>query len=222
MKAQQIRTFDMARRVQRFLDESGAALGALRDSDARAELDDIVRQMSEDERAQAHTDLLARSQTAVQARLRKELWRHHMLPVAAIAAAHARDIPGLGVVRMPPFKVKTAGLVEAAIAMAATAREYPELFIANGRPADFVDAMLAAAAAVRASIDARARWIVARAEARAGLKATASRVHLIIRVLDAHMKSALVDDPSALAGWNSAKRIGKGKALKLVEDAVAA
>lgn len=222
MKAQQIRTFDMVRRVQRFLDNSAEMLGALTTAPARTELDAIARQMGADERAQATSDLLARGQTAVQAQLRHELWRHHMLPIAAIAAAQTRDIPELGAVRMPPFKVKTAGLVEAAMAMASTASEYAELFIANGRPADFADALRAAAAAVRASIDARARWIVARAEARAGLKATASRVHLIIRVLDAHVKSALVDDPQALAGWNSAKRIGKGKTVRLVEDAKAA
>ena len=54
---------------------------------------------------------------------------------------------------------------------------------------------------------------VSKAEARDGLKATAARAHLVLRLLDAQVKSALVDDPKALAGWNSAKRIGRGKVV---------
>ena len=61
--------------------------------------------------------------------------------------------------------------------MAEAAREHKEVFVDNGRPEDFADALLAAAAAMRASIDARAKSIGGKAEARKGLKTTAARAH---------------------------------------------
>jgi len=59
--------------------------------------------------------------------------------------------------QLPKFGVKAAVLVQDATAMAEAARAYEEVFVGNGRPENFVDALLAAATAVRASIDARAR-----------------------------------------------------------------
>src|SRR5438309_1214443 len=76
-------------------------------------------------------------------------------------------------------------------------------------------ALLAAAEAVRGSIDARAKCILDRAGARGGLKAAASRAHLVLRMLDAQVQSALEDDPKALAAWKSAKRIGRGKGVPI-------
>jgi hypothetical protein len=72
-----------------------------------------------------------------------------------------------------------------------------------------------AAAAVRASIDARAKSIASKAAARGGLKATATRAHLVLRFLDAQVQSALMDDPKTLAAWESAKRIGRGKVVPI-------
>src|SRR5439155_10549233 len=90
-----------------------------------------------------------------------------------------------------------------------------QVFVENGRPENFADALAAAAAAVRASVDARAKSITVKAGARDGLKATSSRAHLVVKLLDAQVKSALVDDPKLLAAWHSAKRIGKGKVVPI-------
>ena len=97
--------------------------------------------------------------------------------------------------------------------MAEAARAHQQVFVENGCAEDFADALLAAADAVRASIDARAGSITGRAGAREGIRATASRAHLVVQLLDALVQSALVDDPTTLAAWNSAKRIGKGKVV---------
>jgi len=215
MIAQQIRKFDMLRRVQQFLDLFAAKLGAVNATAARKELDQLVEEMGVNEAAQATSSLKAKSQTAAQAVLRRDLVNHHMRPVATIAAAHLRDVPGFKALRLPPKGVKVAVLVEDATAMAEAARPYQAVFVRNGCPENFADALLAAGAAVRASIDARATCITSRAGARAGLKATASRAHLILRLLDAQVRSALEDDPKTLAAWNSAKRIGKGKVVPI-------
>ena len=62
--------------------------------------------------------------------------------------------------------VKVAVLVQDAIAMAEAARAHQQVFVGNGRAENFADALLAAAAAVRASIDARAKSIATKAGAR--------------------------------------------------------
>jgi hypothetical protein len=215
MRAQQIRKFDMLRRVQQFLDEFAAKLGAVNATAARKELDQLVEEMGINERTQATSTLNAKSQTAVKLVLRRDLVKHHLRPIATIAAAHLRDVPGFRALQMPRKGVKVAVLVQDATAMAEAARAHQQVFVENGRPENFADALLAAAEAVRASIDARAKSIAARAGARDGLESTATRAHLVLRLLDAQVQSALVDDPKALAGWNSVKRIGKGKVVPI-------
>jgi hypothetical protein len=205
----------MLRRVQQFLDEFAVRLFAERAAAARKEFDGLVQEMGLCESVQATSTLNAKSQTAIQAVLRRDLVKHHMRPVATIAAAHLRDVPGFKALQLPRKGVKVAVLVQDATAMAEAARAYQEVFVGNGRPENFADALVAAAAAVRASIDARPRCITSRAGARNGLKATTTRAHLVLRFLDAHVQSALVDDPKTLAGWKSAKRIGKGKVVPI-------
>jgi hypothetical protein len=99
--------------------------------------------------------------------------------------------------------------------MAEAARADQQVFVENGRPADFADALLAATGAVRASIDSRATSLQDKTGARAAIKVTAARAHLVLRLLDAQVKTVLVDDPKALAMWKSAKRIGKGKVVPI-------
>jgi hypothetical protein len=138
-----------------------------------------------------------------------------MRPIATIAAAHLRDVPGFKALQLPRGSVKVAVLVQDATAMAEAARAYQPVFVENGRPEDFADALVAAAGAVRASVDSRANSITSKAGAREGIKTTATRAHLVLRLLDAQVKNALVDDPKALAAWKSAKRIGKGKVVPI-------
>jgi len=215
MRAEQIRKFDMLRRVQQFLDAYTAKLGAVNATVARKELDQLVEEMGVNETAQATSTLNAKSQTAVQVVLRRDLVNHHMRPVATIAAAHLRDVPGFKALQLPRKGVKAAVLIQDATAMAEAAQAYQPVFVENGRPANFADALVAAAAAVRASIDERAKSISSKAGARVGLKATGSRAHLVVRLIDAQVQSALADDPKTLAGWKSAKRIGRGKVVPI-------
>lgn len=224
MKGQQSRKFDMLRRVQRYLDDAGAKLAAVNATAARKELDGIVREMAINEAAEGSSIHSAKGYVAKVKVLRADLWNHHMRPVATIAAAHLRDVPEFSVLRMPLHRVKAAALVQSAITMAEAARAHSEVFVKNGRPAEFADALVAAAAAVRGAIDARGESIIAKASARKGLKVAGARGQVVLNLLDAQVKSALVDDPKALAGWKSAKRIGRGRtaAIEAVSPAAQA
>lgn len=215
MIAQQIRKFDMLRRVQQFLDAYAVTLFAGNAAAARQELDKLVEDMRVNEAVQASNTLNAKSQTATQEALRRDLVNNHMRPVALIAAAHLRDVPGFKALQVPKIEVKAAVLVQDANAMAEAAKEHQQVFVSSGRPENFVDALVAAADAVRASIDARGKSITTKAAARGGLKATATRAHLVLRFLDAQVKSAAADDPNILAAWKSAKRIGKGQVVPI-------
>jgi len=215
MISQQIRKYDMLRRVQQFMDAFAAQLTVVNATAARQELDQLVKDMGVHESTQAISTLNAKGQTAALAALRHDLVEEHMRPVATIAAAHLRTVPNFQVLQLPRGNVKVAVLVQDAIAMAEAARPYQQVFVENGRAANFADALVAAAGAVRSSIDARAENIGNKAGARDGLKATATRAIAVVRLLDAQIKRALVDDPKALAIWKSAKRIGKGKVVPI-------
>ena len=215
MRVQQIRKFDMLRRVQQFLNDFAAKLFGVNAPTARQALDQLVEDMRVNEAEQASNTLNAKSQTAAQAVLRDKLVRDHMRPVALIAAAHLRDVPEFKALQVPKVSVKAAVLVQDANAMAEAAKQYQEVFVGNGRPENYADAVVAAAGAVRASVDSRAESRASKVGAREGIKTTASRAHLVLRLLDAQVKTALVDDPKALAMWKSAKRIGKGKVVPI-------
>ena len=213
MRSQQTRKFDMLRRVQSFLNDSTATLATVNATDARKELDRIVQAMGVDETAQAISKLNAKAQTASLKVLRRNLVQHHMVPVATIAAAHLREVPGFKALEMISSKAKDAVLVAHAAAMADAARAHQQVFVSNGRPQDFADALEVAATAVRAAVDARAVDVRGKAAARDGLKATAGRATAVVRLLDGQVKSVLADDPKALAAWQSAKRIGKARVV---------
>jgi hypothetical protein len=215
MIAQQIRKFDMLRRVQQFLDEFAAKLFGVNAPTARKALDQIVEDMRVNEAAQTSNTLNAKSQTAAQKALRAKLVADHMRPVALIAAAHLRDVPEFKALQVPKLGVKAAVLVQDANAMAEAAKPYQDVFVGNGRPATFIDDLMAAAEGVRASIDARGKSIATRAAARDGLKSTSTQAHAVLRFLDAQVKSAAAGNARILAAWNSAKRIGKGKVVPI-------
>jgi hypothetical protein len=211
VKTQLSRKFDMLRRVQQYLDDAGAKLAGVNATAARKELDGIVTAMAVNEAEEGNSALNAKGQVAKLRVLRADLWNHHMRPVATIAAAHLRDVPEFSALRMPQHRVKSATLVQHAIVMADAARERQEVFVKNGLVENFADELTAAAAAVRATIDSRGKSISVKASARSGLKVTGARAPVVLRLLDAQVKKLLVDDPKALAGWNSVKRIGRGK-----------
>src|SRR3954452_13505500 len=112
MKAQQIRKFDMLRRAQQFLDVFATELTLVNATAARKELDQLVHDMGVSESTQAISTLNAKSQTATLAVLRRDLVNTHMRPVATIAAAHLRDVPGFKALELPRVKVKVAVLVQ--------------------------------------------------------------------------------------------------------------
>lgn len=211
MRSEQTRKFDMLRRVQYFMNDSGATLANVNATAARKELDQLVQDMGVNETAQAISKLSAKAQTASLKVLRRNLLEHHMLPVATIAAANLREVPGFKALTMPAWNAKDAVLVSHAAAMADAARAHQEVFVNNGRPQDFASALAGAANAVRTALDTRAANITSKVAARDGIKATSARANVVVRLLDAQVKNAFADDPKALAAWKSAKRIGKGR-----------
>ena len=139
MIAQEIRKYDMLRRVQDFLVTWAAKLGAINSTTAKQELDALTQEMAASETEQATSTLAAKGETAKLATLRADLMKHHMRPVATIAAAHLRDVPNFHALQLPSKDVKLAKLVQDAIAMADAARPHSQVFVQSGRPADFAD-----------------------------------------------------------------------------------
>jgi hypothetical protein len=211
MKSFQFRKYEMLRRVQHYLDDGAAALAGVNATAARKEFDAIVKDIGQNVTREAASGLGARSQTAKLKVLRRELWSHHLRRVATIAAAHLRQVPEFQALKMPGHKVKAPVVVQAAMAMAEAARAYAQVFVENGRTPDFADALVAAAEAMRVAVDARGESIGDKAAARNCIKVSGARASVVLQLLDAQVKSALADDPQALAKWKSVRKIGNAR-----------
>src|SRR5262249_36940484 len=86
---------------------------------------------------------------------RRELVAHQMAPIAKVARALHGTVPGIGVLSLPKGNVSTPRIVTAATAMAQKAEIYKDVLVESGLPADFIEQLQQAAAALKASIDGR-------------------------------------------------------------------
>jgi hypothetical protein len=138
--------------------------------------------------------------------LRKHL-REEMHAVAQVAQALRKQVPGIGVIRMPSRSGQAEGLLEAADAFGKLAATYESVLVEHGLAADFVAQLGDAVAALRTSIDARG---AARASGVSATKEVALSIalgHQYVVLMDAALTKALKNDPAKLAEWKHAKRV---------------
>lgn len=195
------------RRIQRFLEDNDAALGAVNQSSARKRLDETVTQIGSHAVAQVAGRRTAEGETAKQQALRLELRSDHMRPVAVIAGQKLREQPEFKLLRMPPWNVRGARLTAAARDMANAAEKYMDLFVQEGLPSDFVAQLRTAADELDQSIDVRGQGRGQRAGATVGLQAETKRARGLIRVLDSAVRPKLGTNDELLRQWQLASHI---------------
>ena len=209
MRTSQGNTLQSLRSVQAFLRTNAAVLPTVATAGARQQLDDIVASLDGHAIVQSGSTLTARSATQRHTALRDVLLRDHMKPIAMIAAASLPKTPELEPLQMPKGRPTPERLRALAHGMANAAQPYEQVFINAGLPQDFLAQLIASADATTDTIGARQQNRVQVGSATRGLSVQLSNGRKIVHVLDAFVKSALKDDPSLLAGWNQAKRVGK-------------
>lgn len=175
----------------------------------------IVSRMSDHAATQAvqHAQTLLISTDEIEKR--REVLSHQMVPIAKVARALRGTVPGIAVLTAPKASVPTPELITAATAMAATAVIYKDVLVESGLPADFIEQLTAAAAALKSSIDRRGLARAARVAATEGVGSELVLGRRTVAIIDALVTRQLRNDPPKLAEWQQLKRVVlKGVAVR--------
>jgi len=212
MKSKQGRTLQAFRRVQAWFAEHPQVLvNAVSSQAALTSQLDALKQVVDAMSAGATEQTTQKSQATLAAKdeksLRTEIRSLHVKAIVRVAGALRGKVPGMGVFKLPSYTLSSETLLHAADAVRTTASVYKDVFVEHGLPADFLDQLDAANAALKQSVDARgvARSKVAGASKTLVNEATLGRQ--IVTMMDAALAHALRSDAALLASWRQAKRI---------------
>jgi hypothetical protein len=194
------------RRVQQFLNDNSAELGALNPR-AREELNAIVEQLTALSVAQISDTHAGRGETARMHMLRLALRHHHMAPIAHMAKYKLQRSPEFAALTMPPVTVNAEGLVVSARSMAEAATPHAQTFIDSGLSPTFLAELLDAAQALSDSIVERGNLRGRRTGATAGLAAAEKRGRAMLRVLNALVLAQIGDDARLQREWATATAV---------------
>ena len=206
MKTNQQQRLGALRRMLRFVDRHRDVLGGLHEAASCRAIERAVKRLDTLACEQRTAQALILRHTRNKGERREELWRQHMLPIAAIARAYLHDSPHL-----PELTLKH-GLGDEALALAATAManaaaRHRRTFRQLGLPDSMVAEMRAAIAAFQQAIRAHdASRLLLPAATRQILEELASVV-VDVRIVDALVVSRLGKDDSLWAAWQEAKRV---------------
>jgi len=138
---------------------------------------------------------------------KREELESHMARIAKIARALRGTVPGITVLSMPKGNVSTPGIVMAATAMTEKAEIYKDVLVESGMPADFIEQLTAAAAALKASIDGRGLARASRVAATTGVESEMEAGRRVVAILDAIVTHLIRSEPSKLAEWKQLTRV---------------
>jgi hypothetical protein len=139
--------------------------------------------------------------------LRTDLRKVHMRAITKVARALRGQVPGVGVIKMPPPALNSDALVKAAEALYSTSSVYKDVFAEHGLPTDFLDQLAAASSALKASVDARGLALSKRTGATSGVAGEYSLGRKILTMIDASLTHALKNDAATLASWRQVMRV---------------
>jgi hypothetical protein len=138
---------------------------------------------------------------------RREVLSHQMAPIAQVARALAGTVPGIGVLTMPKGNVSTPGIIASAIAMAQKAEIYRKVLVESGLPADVIEQLQEAAAALKASLDGRGLARASRVAATRGVGSELALGRRVVAIIDAVVTRQIRSEPAKLGEWEQLKRV---------------
>jgi hypothetical protein len=212
MKSQQGRALQAFRRVQAWFAQHPEVLANSGSSkDALGKQLDALTQVVDSMTAGATEQTTQKGQATLAAKdestLRADIRSLHLKSIVNLAEGLRGKIPGMGVFKLPSSGTRSENLLHAAQAIRTTAGVYKDVFVEHGLPADFLDQLDAAIAALEQSVDARG---IARSRISAASATLASERSLgrqIVTMIDASLAHVLKSDSATLASWRQAKRV---------------
>jgi hypothetical protein len=207
MKKRQGTTRNSLLAVQQFLDAHAAKFPAVAQSGARKKLDDAIAKVAEHLTNEEDHTFSSRSNTKRARALRSTVLRQYMAPIARIAEAELPHTQELEPLRLPSGKPSMEKVAAKAGGMAQVAKRYADVFIAAGLQADFVAELETATASMLQSVVDRKGSRSLAQGARAGLRDALRTARQSVHIIDAFVRTALVDDPTLLTAWKSVKKL---------------
>ena len=145
---------------------------------------------------------------ATDAKVRHDAVRNAMRPIAQVAHSLQGTVFGISSIsRMPKPNWDNEKLVTAANSMAENATTFNAVLVDHGLQPDCIETLKTAAAALKASVDARGSARATAVGARDGVRASLKEGRKLVSLIDAGLTSLLKADPVNLASWRNAKRI---------------
>jgi hypothetical protein len=173
-------------------------------------LDEAVRQL----RSYAGDQVYGRQFSAAERRRQEQLMQRildrHMRPIVTIARAQIEadsDIRLPEALKMPRSGIGVIKLLAAAEAMIEGARQFETLFLANGRPADFIAQFVAATAELDQVLGVRGTLVGRHVGAKKGIHVMLRRGRRAVDRLDSIVRVAFEGNAVALEKWRVAKRV---------------
>lgn len=155
--------------------------------------------------------------------LRQHL-RDELRVVTQVGQALKKQVPGIGILKMPKPGMQSEALLKSADVVIQQAATYESVLVEHGLASDFLAQLRSAMAALKASIDGRGAANAARASATKQVKVNVGLVHQYVKLMDAQLTKTLKTNPAKLAEWKTAKRVvikgvlpaGAGAALTML------
>ena len=145
---------------------------------------------------------------ATGAKQRRDEVRAQMRPIVQVARGLHGTIFGISAIsRMPRSNMDAEALATAATSMAENATIFKTPLIEHGLQPDCIETLQTAAAALKASVDARGRAKSARVGATKGIHAAVVEGSKLVSFIDAGLMPQLRNDHATLASWRNAGRV---------------
>lgn len=204
MERRQNVRFEMYRRLEQFFDtyrsrfpEASAA------SKLFAALSILVDALNEDAAARVSTQRAGRDQKIAA----REALLTQLDAIARMAKVIARTTPGFAERFVLPRPKTNPVALATAHAFVKDAEPVAAQFIAHGLPADFIATLKAALETFERASEVRDAGKIARASARAGVRAKVAEGQLIVQQLDVIIRYHFAADRALLGAWERARQL---------------
>jgi hypothetical protein len=202
------------RQAQRFLDENDTALSDLNRRGSRVDFDALIVRLAAHAERQAAHQIAARGELASEKKMARRLRNKYMLPVVKVARAKVPAAAQLASFTLPPFRSNSTDTATRAQALAAAAVPYRALLQEGGLPQDFVEALVAAAAALEAAVRDKKTHQSGRVAATDNILDEVTDARTSVATMDALVRSVLPDGDPRIAEWAKIVRDIRGNARR--------
>lgn len=195
------------RQVQQFLAEHATTVPSAVASAAKQELDTAVAALDQAATEQGRLTRAVRGEVERREWLERTLLRKYVTPLAKFARASLRGVPEFAALTPAASAFERERLVRTAQAMAVAADPHVDRLRAAAFPADFLDQLRAAAAAVQRSFDAGLAGRVRRTGVTKEIREVLASGRRAVATLDALVGHTILGNEALEREWRSAKRV---------------